>query len=104
MCSVSSDGEVDCRGTYTVLAIARITNILTSELTEGVAEYLLTCQSYEGGFGGAVDNECHGGYNFCALAALHILGKVCLSVTVSIGELKSEWTMFIRRKTATCHC
>lgn len=22
-------------------------------------------------------NEAHGGYNFCALASLHILGKVC---------------------------
>ena len=32
------DGEVDTRGTYTVLSISRILNILTPELTEGVAE------------------------------------------------------------------
>ena len=46
------------------------------ELVEGVAQYLVTCQTYEGGFGGEPDNEAHGGYNFCALAALHILGEV----------------------------
>lgn len=69
------DGEVDCRGTYTVIAVARILNILTPELTAGVAEYLLRCQTYEGGFGGEPGNEAHGGYNFCALAALTILNK-----------------------------
>lgn len=68
------DGEIDTRGTYTVLAIARILNILTPQLTEGVTEYLLSCQTYEGGFGGEPYNEAHGGYNFCALAALLILG------------------------------
>lgn len=69
------DGEVDTRGTYTVLAVARILNILTAELTEGVAEYLISCQTYEGGFGGEPWNEAHGGYNFCAIAGLCILGR-----------------------------
>ena len=49
---------------------------LGSELIEGVAEFLLSCQTYEGGFGGEPGNEAHGGYNFCAIAALLILGKV----------------------------
>ena len=40
-----------------------------------MAEYLLSCQTYEGGFGGEPFNEAHGGYNFCALAALLILGQ-----------------------------
>ena len=46
-----------------------------TELCEGVADYLLACQTYEGGFGGEPFNEAHGGYNFCALAALLILGR-----------------------------
>ena len=45
------------------------------ELCEGVAEYLLACQTFEGGFGGEPFNEAHGGYNFCALAGLLILGS-----------------------------
>ena len=42
------DGEVDTRGTYTVLAVARLLNMLTPELVNGVAEYLISCQTYEG--------------------------------------------------------
>jgi protein farnesyltransferase subunit beta len=42
----------------------------------GTADFLLSCQTYEGGFGGEPGNEAHGGYNFCALAALLILGQV----------------------------
>jgi protein farnesyltransferase subunit beta len=70
------DGEVDVRGTYTVLAISYLLNILTPELVEGVAEWIVACQSYEGGFGGEEYNESHGGYAYCAVAALHILGKL----------------------------
>jgi len=72
------DGEVDTRSTYTVICIARLLNILTPQLTEGVAEYILQCQTYEGGFGGEPGNEAHGGYNFCAVASLLILKKAHL--------------------------
>lgn len=45
-----------------------------------MADFLLRCQTYEGGFGGEPFNEAHGGYNFCALAGLLILGQVRRSV------------------------
>ena len=67
------DGEVDVRGTYTALAVAALFNVLTPELAEGAAAYALRCQTYEGGFGGEPGVEAHGGYVFCALAALVIL-------------------------------
>lgn len=38
-------------------------------------DYVLSCQSYEGGFGGEPGSEAHGGYVFCALATLVILHK-----------------------------
>jgi len=68
------DGEIDVRGTYTVVAVAALLNMLTPELAAGVAEYVMSCQSYEGGFGGEPGSEAHGGYVFCAVAALVILG------------------------------
>lgn len=34
-----------------------------------------SCQTYEGGFGGEPGYEAHGGYVFCAFAALVILGR-----------------------------
>lgn len=70
------DGETDVRASYTVIAIAKLLNLLTPELMEGVAEYILQCQTYEGGFGGEPGNECHGGYAYCAVAALQIMGKL----------------------------
>lgn len=69
------DREVDVRGTYTVISIASLLNLLTPELTAGVADYLLSCQTYEGGFGGEPGQEAHGGYVFCAFAALVVLGR-----------------------------
>lgn len=69
------DGEVDVRGTYTAIAVASLLNILTPELVYGVAEYILSTQTYEGGFGGEPWNEAHGGYTFCSLATLCILGR-----------------------------
>lgn len=46
------------------------------DLLEGTAEYLGRCQTYEGGIsGGPGGMEAHGGYAFCALAALSVLGE-----------------------------
>jgi len=36
------------------------------------------CQTYEGGFGGIPGMEAHGGYAFCALAALVLIDRVHL--------------------------
>ena len=39
-----TDGEVDVRGTYTVVAVSALLNMLTPELTHGVAEYVIASQ------------------------------------------------------------
>jgi len=71
-------GEVDARGCYCALSAAFLTGILTPELKEGVAEYIASCQTYEGGIGGEPDNEAHGGYSFCGYAAMLLTGKQLL--------------------------
>lgn len=81
-------GEVDTRGVYCALTVASLLNIMTDELTSGVAEYLQRCQTYEGGFGGTpLEDEAHGGYTFCAVASLLILNKLD---SINIEKL-SEW-------------
>lgn len=67
--------EIDTRSSYTILSVARLLNLVTPELSENAAEYLASCQTYEGGVGGEEFNEAHGGYTFCAFAAICILGK-----------------------------
>lgn len=67
-------GEVDIRGAYCALSVARLLNILTPELTAGCTDFVLRCQTYEGGFGCVPFAEAHGGYTFCGLAAAMVLG------------------------------
>lgn len=69
------EGETDMRGTYCAVAVASMLNILTDELIEGVPEYVSGCQSFEGGIAGEAGLEAHGGYSYCGLAALCIIGK-----------------------------
>ncbi|KAK9319107.1 terpenoid cyclases/protein prenyltransferase alpha-alpha toroid [Lipomyces orientalis] len=73
--SMHVGGEEDVRAVYCALASAALMNIITPELVEGTAEWVSRCQTYEGGIGGAPCNEAHGGYAFCGLAALCILGN-----------------------------
>lgn len=73
--SVHVDGEVDTRGAYCAISVARLTNIFTSELFKGTEDWIAKCQTWEGGFGGCPGMEAHGGYSFCGLAALILLGK-----------------------------
>lgn len=68
-------GEIDMRGIYCAVSIAKLTNIYTDELFKNSAEWIASCQTYEGGFSGCPDMEAHGGYAFCGLAALVLLNK-----------------------------
>ncbi|KAM7542294.1 hypothetical protein Aperf_G00000019046 [Anoplocephala perfoliata] len=74
------NGEVDVRGAYCAIATASITGIIKvhPEIFQGTAEWIARCQTYEGGFGGKPGLEAHGGYSFCAFAALTLLNAVHL--------------------------
>ncbi|XP_003705898.1 farnesyl transferase beta subunit [Megachile rotundata] len=73
--SMHTDGEADLRGVYCALAVAKLINVYTPEIFEGTENWIAKCQTWEGGFGGCPGMEAHGGYTFCALAALVLLGK-----------------------------
>ena len=70
------DGEVDVRGTYCAISIARLLNLGCPELLDGALEFIIECQSYEGGIGGTPGGEAHGGYTFCGLAAALLIGEM----------------------------
>lgn len=73
--SMHIGGEVDIRGVYCALAVAKLINVYTPEIFKGTENWIARCQTWEGGFGGCPGMEAHGGYAFCALAALVLLGK-----------------------------
>uniref|UniRef100_A0A803QLV5 Protein farnesyltransferase subunit beta n=1 Tax=Cannabis sativa TaxID=3483 RepID=A0A803QLV5_CANSA len=69
-------GEIDVRACYTAISIASILNILDDELVQNVGNYILSCQTYEGGIGGEPNTEAHGGYTFCGLATMILINEV----------------------------
>lgn len=72
------DGETDVRGAYCAISCAKLSNVPEEEMSklfEGTADWIASCQTYEGGFGGAPDLEAHGGYTFCAISALAMLNE-----------------------------
>ncbi|VEU20663.1 DEKNAAC101603 [Brettanomyces naardenensis] len=71
--SMHLDGEADCRAVYCALCIASMLDIIDDELIKGTADWLASCQTYEGGFSGEPSDEAHGGYTYCAIASLCIL-------------------------------
>jgi protein farnesyltransferase subunit beta len=83
------DGEVDVRASYTILCCAKLLDLSTSYLCQDrVAEYICRCQNWEGGIAGEVHGEAHGGYAFCGVAALQLLGKLqALDVPALMGWL-----------------
>ena len=69
-------GETDVRGTYCAAAVAVATGVASEELFAGTAEWIASCQTFEGGLGGEPGNEAHGGYTYCGLAALALLQRL----------------------------
>ena len=71
------DGERDVRATYCLFAVAKLLGILTPQLASPRAvDFVASCQTWEGGFGGEPGSEAHGGYAFCAVAALHLMNAL----------------------------
>jgi len=73
--TMHAGGEADVRSVYCAAAVARLTRLATRPLFGRSADWLVRCQTYEGGFGGGPGMEAHGGYTFCGYAALALLGE-----------------------------
>lgn len=69
------EGEIDVRACYTAISVASVLNILDDELIKNAGDFILSCQTYEGGIAGEPGSEAHGGYTFCGLAALILIGE-----------------------------
>ena len=72
-------------GCYCALTVAVLLNLLTPELAEGTADFIASCQTFEGGLASAAHpfsgrpgvsaplGEAHGGYTFCSAASWSML-------------------------------
>eukprot|EP00124_Ichthyophonus_hoferi_P004880 Ihof_evm1s601 gene=Ihof_evmTU1s601 len=75
---MEEEGETDVRGCYCAVSVAVLCGLPIDQLFDGTAEWIASCQTYEGGFGSEPMVEAHGGYTFCGVAALILLGRTDL--------------------------
>ncbi|KAK3020391.1 hypothetical protein RJ639_046124 [Escallonia herrerae] len=68
-------GEIDVRACYTAISVASALSILDDELVQNVGNYILSCQTYEGGIAGEPGSEAHGGYTFCGFATMLLINE-----------------------------
>ncbi|XP_052477333.1 protein farnesyltransferase subunit beta isoform X1 [Gossypium raimondii] len=83
-------GEIDVRACYTAISVASLLNILDDELVQNVGNYILSCQTYEGGISGEPGSEAHGGYTFCGLATMILINEVD---RLDLSSL-TDWVVF----------
>lgn len=88
--SMHDGGEVDVRACYTAISVASALNILDEELVQGVGDYIVSCQTYEGGIAGEPGSEAHGGYTFCGLATMILVNEVNRLDLASL----TDWLVF----------
>lgn len=69
------DGECDVRGAYCAASVARLLNLDLESIFAGTSDWVKACQTFDGGIAAVPGTEAHGGYAFCGLAALDILGE-----------------------------
>ncbi|KAK6332744.1 CAAX farnesyltransferase (FTase) subunit beta [Orbilia brochopaga] len=83
---VNEGGEEDVRAGYCALVTLALLGYDEDELKgdpaqgekpllDGVLEYFKRCQTWEGGIAAKENSEAHGGYAFCVLAGLCLLGE-----------------------------
>nr|AAP50511.1 geranylgeranyltransferase type I beta subunit [Catharanthus roseus] len=83
---IHSGAETDLRFVYCAAAICFMFGNWGGMDRAKAKEYILSCQSYDGGFGLIPGSESHGGATYCAVASLRLMGFIeedLLSKTMS---------------------
>jgi len=82
-------GEIDTRFSYCAVAVLKLLNKLNPEFInlKKATEYVLSCQNFDGGFGGIPGAESHAAYAFCCIGFLAVTDQISLIDT----ELTGQW-------------
>jgi len=75
-CPVSGGSENDMRFVYCAAAISYMLNDWTGIDKDKAVHYILSSQSYDFAIAQGPGQESHGGSTYCAIAALHLMGRL----------------------------
>ncbi|KAJ9539929.1 hypothetical protein OSB04_026435 [Centaurea solstitialis] len=73
---IHSGAETDLRFVYCAAVISSMLDDWSGMDKEKAKNYILSCQSYDGGFGLLPGQESHGGATYCAVASLRLMGLI----------------------------
>ncbi|XP_015876940.2 geranylgeranyl transferase type-1 subunit beta [Ziziphus jujuba] len=73
---IHTGAETDLRFIYCAAAICSMLENWSGMDREKAKDYILNCQSYDGGFGLIPGLESHGGATYCAVASLRLMGFI----------------------------
>ena len=87
-CMASEGAEADLRFVYCAVACLHLLDdrSLAHLDVDRLQQYVLSCQSYEGGFGLTPHSEAHGGATYVAVATLHLAGRLHSALDDSGGQ------------------
>ncbi len=82
-------GEADTRFSYCAVSVLKLLKKLNSNYIDlkKATEYVLSCQNFDGGFGGIPGAESHAAYAFCCIGFLAVTDQLNLIDT----ELTGQW-------------
>lgn len=73
---IHTGAETDLRFVYCAAVISSLLDNWSGVDKEKAKNYILSCQSYDGGFGLIPGQESHGGATYCAVASLQLMGFI----------------------------
>ncbi|XP_047334490.1 geranylgeranyl transferase type-1 subunit beta-like [Impatiens glandulifera] len=73
---IHTGAEKDLRFVYCAASICSMLEDWSGMDIEKAKNYIVDCQSYDGGFGLIPGLESHGGATYCAVASLHLMGFI----------------------------
>ncbi|KAL7614984.1 geranylgeranyl transferase type-1 subunit beta [Lactuca sativa] len=73
---IHTGAEKDLRFVYCAAVISSLLDDWSGMDKEKAKNYILSCQSYDGGFGLIPGQESHGGATYCAVASLRLMGFI----------------------------
>ncbi|KAL8247693.1 hypothetical protein R6Q59_008909 [Mikania micrantha] len=97
---IHTGAETDLRFVYCAAVISSLLDNWSGIDKEKAKNYILSCQSYDGGFGLIPGQESHGGATYCAVASLRLMGFIeddllskCTSSCIIDVPLLLDWCL-----------
>jgi prenyltransferase beta subunit len=86
------ESENDLRFVYCACAIASILNLWRYLSKPSIMQFIISCQTYEGGFGLQPEgSEAQGGATYCAIASLMLMEELETAMTIERRRSLIHW-------------